>query len=92
VLDVEKSDNGQIYKATIQVELDQSLKLINASDTSQITLGLVNHSGYEPSGRSNLTYIPGQQTFEEVTEPENETAEQNAGDGENTDAPAPKEE
>lgn len=50
VLAVQKDDNGVVYGVTLEVNKDQSLKLVNAATYATIYLGIVDSSAQESSG------------------------------------------
>ena len=56
VLSVQKDEDGELTSATIEVSVDESVKLIDAANNSTLYFGLVNGSGYQATGKSNLTY------------------------------------
>lgn len=56
VLSVGRDSDGNIDSATIEVSIKESLKLINAANSSTLYFGLVNGSGYQASNESNMTY------------------------------------
>ena len=57
VLSVSKSD-GKLNGITLEVNVDESLKLVNAANTSTLYFGLVNGTGYQATGQNDLTYSP----------------------------------
>ena len=47
VLEVYKNNDGSLNSATLEVNNDQALKLIEAQNNGSLHLGLVNGSGYQ---------------------------------------------
>ena len=58
VLTVQKDANGGLSSATIEVDANQSLKLIYAANYSSIYFGLVDSSGYEFTEEEEPSYLP----------------------------------
>lgn len=58
VLAVQKDDTGALSSATIEVDADQSLKLIYASNYNGIYFGLVDSTGYEFTEEEEPSYTP----------------------------------
>lgn len=58
VLTVQKDANGGLSSATIEVDANQSLKLIYAANYSSIYFGLVDSSGYEFTEDEEPSYLP----------------------------------
>lgn len=58
VLSVQKDNSGTLNSATIEVDTDQSLKLVYAANTSSIYFGLVDSSGYEYTEEKTPSYAP----------------------------------
>ena len=52
------TDNGTLSSATIEVDVDQSLKLVYAVNYSTNYLGLVDSTGYEATDNAELSYVP----------------------------------
>ena len=53
-----QKDNGTLSSATIEVDVDQSLKLVYAANYSTIYLGLVDSTGYEATDNAEPSYVP----------------------------------
>nr|WP_303183300.1 RcpC/CpaB family pilus assembly protein [Lachnoclostridium phocaeense] len=58
VLSVAHDSNGALTSATIEVTVDESLKLIYAANYSSVYLGLVDSAGYEFTEETEPTYAP----------------------------------
>lgn len=56
ILGVEKNGSASLTAATVEVSIEESLKLIDALNTSTVTFGLVNGSGYQAAGEHDLTF------------------------------------
>ena len=56
ILGTEKNGSASLTAATIEVSIEESLKLIDALNTSTITFGLVNGSGYQAASGQDMTY------------------------------------
>lgn len=56
----EQSDRASatLSSATIEVDVDQSLKLVYAANYSTIYLGLVDSTGYEATDNAEPSYVP----------------------------------
>lgn len=56
VIAVEKNTNGVLTSATVEVNTDQSLKLIYAQNNSTLNLAVVDSAGYEYTEQEEPTY------------------------------------
>lgn len=56
VIAVEKNDNGVLTSVTVEVDANQSLKLIYAQNNSTLNLAVVDSAGYEYTEQSEPTY------------------------------------
>lgn len=58
VIAVERSEKGTLTSATIEVDAEQSLKLINAQNNSTLNLAVVDSTDYQYTDEETPTYNP----------------------------------
>lgn len=59
VLAVDRDNNGELYSATLETTIEESLKLAFYSNGYTVSLGLIDSTGYEYSTMEEPSYSPG---------------------------------